>query len=68
MNRYIIYESRSAGDYEVARLEAKGHKDALKRFKETLTSSGLYEIHMKPSGCYELCSTYGKYWYSVKEE
>ena len=69
MNTYLIYDANELGPHKlIAEIEAANAKQALIKFRNRLTSTGMYEIHKIRTGCYELFSTYGAYFYCTKKE
>ena len=69
MSAYLIYDANELGTHKVIReVQASNAKQALIKFRNTLLSTGMYEIHKIKDGCWEMSSTYGAYFYCTKKE
>lgn len=69
MPTYLIYDANELRTHQVIReVQASNAKQALIKFRNTLSSTGMYEIRKIKDGCWEMSSTYGAYFYCTKKE
>lgn len=69
MKTYLIYDANELGAHKVIKeVQANNAKQALIKFRNTLSSTGMYEIRKIRNGCWEISSTYGAYFYCIKKE
>ena len=69
MKTYLIYDANELGTHKIIReIQANNAKQALIKFRNTLLSTGMYEIYKIKNGCWEMSSAYGAYFYCTKKE
>ena len=69
MKTYLIYDANELGTHKVIReIQANNAKQALIKFRNTLSSTDMYETYKIKTGCWETSSTYGAHFYCTKKE